>query len=216
MTEKFHNLLAALRKDVLYMGQFAIGMLTKSMKALIDQDVELAQSVVGMKTELNTLDHTIEERALLLLTLHQPMASDLRTIACILKMITYLTRIGRYGKDIANISIEISDKPHISKLVTLPHMGEMVVKMISDTMTSFEKRDLSLIQDLGERDDSIDAQRYSIFRESISYMMEDPKTITRLTHYIMIARYLERCGDHACKMGEKVHYMITGEHIEIR
>lgn len=216
MTEKFHNLLAALRKDVLYMGQFAIEMLTKSMKALIDQDVELAQSVVGMKIELNTLDHTIEERALLLLTLHQPMASDLRTIACILKMITYLTRIGRYGKDIANISIEISDKPHISKLVTLPHMGEMVVKMISDTMTSFEHRDLSLIQDLGERDDSIDAQRYSIFRESISYMMEDPKTITRLTHYIMIARYLERCADHACKMGEKVHYMVTGEHIEIR
>jgi len=92
----------------------------------------------------------------------------------------------------------------------------MVCKMIDDALKAFETEDISLIKDFEERDDTLDALRWSIFRECITYMMENPSTITGCAHYMMIARYLERCGDHACKIAEKVHYMVTGEHIEIK
>jgi phosphate transport system protein len=87
--------------------------------------------------------------------------------------------------------------------------------MIDDALLAFKNQDISYIADFKEREDTIDAMRYSIYREGISYMMENPKYITRCTQYILIARYLERCGDHACKMAEKIHYMVTGEHKEI-
>lgn len=216
MTEKFHSELKMLRKDVLNMGDLAVEMLEKSVEALKTQDTEMADWVLSKKKKLADMDYEIEGRALNLLTLYQPMARDMRTIACILKMITYLTRVGRYGKDIANLAKELSDQPHISKLVSIPHMGEIACRMLKDVLEAFEREDISPIQDFSERDDSLDALRYSIFRECVSYMIEDPKKIERCSRYIMVARYLERCGDHACKMAEKVYYMITGERQEIK
>lgn len=216
MVEKFHAELKGLKKKVLEMGELAKDMLQKSIEALKNQDTELADWVLSKKKEIMDMDEGIEQRALTLLTLYQPMAKDMRTIACILKMITYLTRIGRYGKDISNVAKELSMRPHIAKLVSIPYMADIVCGMIEDALKAFETEDLSLIQDFVERDDSLDALRYSIFRECITYMMEDPKNITRCAHYIMIARYLERCGDHACKIAEKVHYMVTGERVEIK
>lgn len=216
MVEKFHAELKGLKKKVLEMGELAKDMLQKSIEALKNQDTELADWVLSKKKEIMDMDEGIEQRALTLLTLYQPMAKDMRTIACILKMITYLTRIGRYGKDISNVAKELSMRPHIAKLVSIPYMADIVCGMIEDALKAFETEDLSLIQDFVERDDSLDALRYSIFRECVTYMMEDPKNITRCAHYIMIARYLERCGDHACKIAEKVHYMVTGERVEIK
>ena len=216
MVEKFHVELEALKKQVLEMGHLAEDMLLRSVDALRNLDVDLASQVASKKKDIAHMDMDIEEKALRLLTLYQPMASDLRTTACILKIITYLARIGRYGKDIANIVGELSDKPHIAKLVSIPHMADIVCKMIEDALKAFETCDLSYINDISDRDDSVDALRYSIFRECITYMMEDPSTITRCSYYAMVARYLERCADHACKMAEKTHYMVTGEHIEIK
>jgi len=130
-------------------------------------------------------------------------------------MNTYLTRIGRYGKDIAKVTDEMGNRPHFKKLVSIPHMSELVGKMIDDALAAFEKEDISLLKDFKDRDDTIDELRYSIFRECLTYMMEDQKVITPGIYYIMVARYLERCGDHACKIAEKIHYMVTGEHVEI-
>ena len=87
--------------------------------------------------------------------------------------------------------------------------------MIEDALSAFRSQDISEFKDIKEKEEEVDALRYSVFRQSVSYMMEDPKLITRCMHYVMVSRYLERCGDHACKMGEKIHYMLTGEHIEI-
>ena len=112
--------------------------------------------------------------------------------------------------------MELADEPNVSKIVSIPHMGERVVKMIDDAITAFKTEDLSLLDGLSERDDEIDAMRYSVFRECLTYMMEDQRKITRCAHYIMIARYLERCADHACKMAEKINYLVTGERIEIK
>jgi len=216
MVEKFHKELENLKKEVIEMGNLAKEMLFNAVEALKNRDVRLAEEVVSKKREIAEMDQKIEEKALQLIALYQPMAKDMRAIACILKMITYLTRIGRYGKDIANVAKKLADKPHIAKLVEIPYMAELVCKMIDDALKAFETEDLSLIEDFSERDDSVDALRYSIFRECITYMMEEPKNITRCTHYVMIARYLERCADHACKIAEKVYYMVTGERKEIK
>ncbi|MBU0496765.1 MAG: phosphate signaling complex protein PhoU [Candidatus Thermoplasmatota archaeon] len=215
MTEKFHKELNTLKKDVIKMGHLSTEMLKKSVEALKKQDIELAKWVDSKKTSIATMDHLIEAKAFQLLTLHQPMAKDLRQIACSLKMITYLARIGRYGKDIAKITIELSDKPHIKKLVSIPHMAEMVCSLIDDALLAFEKETIEPLKDFSERDDDIDQLRYAIFRECLTYMMEDQKVINQCAQYMMVSRYLERCGDHACKMAEKIHYMVTGKHIEI-
>jgi phosphate transport system protein len=215
MIKEFHTNLKTLKKDVIKMGHLAEDMLQKSVEALRKQDMDIADWVLSHKQRIAKMDYEIEKKALHLLTLYQPMASDMREIACILKMITYLARIGRYAKDIANITFEFKDQPHVKKLVSVPHMSQIVCGMIDDALKAFETGNLEVIQDFSERDDDVDELRYSIFRECLTYMMEDQKVITRCTHYILVARYLERCADHACKMAEKIHYMVTGKHAEI-
>jgi phosphate transport system protein len=215
MIKEFHSNLETLKKEVNEMGHLAKNMLQKSVEALKNQDEEIAEWVLSHKRKIAKMDYEIEKKALHLLTLYQPMASDMRAIACILKMITYLARIGRYAKDIANITFEFKDQPHVKKLVSVPHMSQIVCGMIDDALKAFETGDLTVIEDFSERDDDVDELRYSIFRECLTYMMEDQKVITRCTHYILVARYLERCADHACKMAEKIHYMVTGKHTEI-
>jgi phosphate transport system protein len=215
MVEKFHKELDQLRLDVIKMGELAEDMLQRSVEALKKQDNKIADWVLSNKCNIADMDQDIETRTLQMLTLYQPMAKDLREIGCIFKMITYLTRIGRYAKDIAKITIEISDRPHFKKLVSIPHMSQIVCGMIDDALISFKEKDISRLENFSDRDNDVDELRYSIFRECLTYMMEDPKVITQGTHYVMIARYLERCADHACKMAEKIHYMVKGEHIDI-
>ncbi len=216
MGEKFHIELEKLKQDVLRMGDHATSMLYGSVEALKKLDVEMADSVILKKEELAHKNIQLEEEALQLIALYQPMAVDMRTIACCLKMITDLNRIGRYGKDIAKVTKEIYPGPHIKKIISIPHMNDVVCKMVHDAFITFTSGDISLIKDFSERDNDVDALRHSIFRECILYMMEDPKNIPICTNYILIARYLERCGDHACHMAEQIHYMFTGKRIELK
>lgn len=211
----FHDQLDALKGDVSEMGTLAHDMLKRSIEALKTRNTKEAEWVISKKNVIRDLDSKIEQETLHLVALYQPMARDMRTIACVLKMITYLTRIGRYGKDIAKSVVELSGEPHIAKLVSIPYMADIVCSMIENALEAFETGDISSFEDFTDRDDTVDALRHSIFRECITYMTENPANITRCTHYVMIARYLERCADHACKMAEKIHYMVTGEHTEI-
>jgi phosphate transport system protein len=215
MPTKFDNDMKNIEDMVESMGHLARDMLLDSVESLKERDLDLAEEVLSRKDKLYDLDHSIEEQTLKVLTLYQPMAKDMRNLGCILKIITYMTRIGRYGYDIAKITKEIGDQPHVKKLIDIPAMAKVVSGMIDDVLEAYKTDDLSKIKNLAERDDILDEERYSIFRECLTYMMEDPKTITRCTHYVMVARYLERCGDHACKIAEKVHYKVEGVHIEI-
>ncbi len=215
MVEKFHIELDEAKRDVIEMGNLAKEMLQKSIEALKELDNKKANWVISQKTKLADFDDKIEDKTLRLITLYQPMAVDMRTIACILKMITYINRIGRYGKDIAKFVCEFEKQGHVKKLISLPHMAEIVCGMIDDALFAFDKKEVSKFNDFIEREDNVDEFRYSIFRECLSYMMEDQKVITRCTYYIMIARYLERCADHACKIAEKIIYMVTGQRVEI-
>jgi len=215
MVEEFHSELKELKKRVVKMGNLAQDMLQKSVKALKEQDTDLARDVHNCKQQIAVMDEEIEQDALKLITLYAPMAKDMRQIASMLKIITYLARIGRYGKDIANITLEISGKPHVKELVSIPYMAKEVDSMITDALTAFENEDVDTIDGFTSREKTVDELRYSIFRECLTYMMEDSKTIKRCARYIMVARYLERCGDHAVKMAEKIYYMVTGEHIDL-
>jgi phosphate transport system protein len=216
MSEKFHTELGLLKQDTIEMARFARDMLADSVDVLIAEDYPNAMHVVSRKKKIQEFTISLEDRAYQLIALYQPMAKDMRVIVCILKMIAAAERIGRYGKDIANMTKHLRDQPGYTQLLPLPHMAAMVTAMIDDAATSFEKENLVLIKDFSSRDDNVDALWHSIFRETVTFMMENPKTITRSTYYIMAARYLERSGDHACKMAENVHYAITGERIEIK
>ena len=215
MAEKFHTELKTTKKETVAMAIFAREMLRTAVDALIRQDKELAASVVGRKEALHEMEVKLEEHCYQLIATGQPMAKDMRIIVCTLKVINASMRIGRYGKVIANIVKDISDKPHIARMMSIPHMAELTMEMIDDAIKAYDTESIGLIADFSARDDTIDALRHSIFREGITYMMEDPKNISRCTHYIMVARYLERCADHSCKIAENVHYMQTGERIEI-
>lgn len=214
---ELHKEIIDLKNEVLRMGDLAYNMLENSIKALNKYDLELAKTVIKNKHQLRDFDSKIEDKSLKLIALYQPMAIDLRTLACILKVITYLARIGRYGKDIADVvRRHLSEKNEIKVLVNLQHIFEHVRDMIILSLESFNKGDIELIKDFSERDSEVDELRWAVYRECIAIMMENPRCITPCHHFITFARYLERCGDHACKIAEKVYYMVTGKHIEIK
>jgi len=215
MVEKFHLELDMMKEHTLEMGSLSRTMLQMSIRALKKQDLDLAAWVMSRRDNLTSLDDSIEEEALRLMALYQPMAKDLRTLACTLKMITYLTRIGIYGKDIAVVVDKSSGMPPVPGLFSIPKMTRLVCSMVDSGLKAYATDSISPIESIGKRDDEVDAIFFSTFQDCIAAMTEDPKRIPICTNYILVARYLERCGDHACKMAEKVHYMVTGERIKI-
>lgn len=215
MAEKLHIQLDELKTEILAMSVLAQGMLNGAIESAVSQDPAEAEKIIFKKAEIREMNDRLEERCYQMIALYQPMATDMRKIACGLKVIAGCDRIGRYGKDIAKMVDDISDKPHLAHMLSIPHMANLVLLMVQDSLKAYETGDLSLIADFSKRDDAVDALRYSIFREAITYMMEDPKNISRCADYIMMSRYLERCADHAAKIAENVHYMVTGERIEI-
>jgi len=218
MTDKFHDEMADMQGKVLQMGLFAEGMLRDAMDALKKNDITLAREVKDRKRALSHQNDALEEEVYKIIALYHPVARDMRAVACALKVIASADRIGRYGKDIANVVIASGDTRQNDLVIglSLPHMAGLVLSMIDDSLKAYETGDLQFIAHHSERDDVVDALRHTIFREGITYMMEEPRTITQCMNYLIIARYLERCADHSCKMAEKVHYMVTGDRIEIK
>jgi len=219
MTDKFHQELRRVKDEVIDMAYMAEAMLRDSVTALKTGDHDLAGSVRDRKSCLTETNDRLEEEMYQLIALYHPVARDMRLIACSLKTISSSERIGRYGKDIAGVMLETSNDrklPDIVSALSIPHMADLVLSMIDDSLKAYDEEDISYVTRHSERDDTIDLLRHTIFREGLSYMMEDPRTISRCTNYLMVARYLERCADHSCKIAEKVIYMVTGERIEIR
>jgi len=215
MSDKFHTELNRLKQDTTEMVLFSRYMLSESLNALFNQDTAQALQVYAKKKQIREVTIALEDRSYQLIALYQPMAKDMRLIACTLKMITAAERIGRYGKDIADMVKDLKDQPDFPQRLPIPHMADLVLGMIDDVIIAYKTENFDPIKNFTSRDDTVDALWLSILREMLTFMMENPQTITRSAYYIMVARYLERSGDHACKMAENIHYMITGEWIEI-
>jgi phosphate transport system protein len=216
MREKFVEELKQLKSDVVEMSNLSKEMLKESIDAVKTSDITIAEKVISLRKDIREFDYKIEDDAQRLIVLYQPVARDLRAIISTLKMNTYLTRIGIYSKDISRDIKEISLNKEFTRLKSVCVMGDIVLGMLDDVIKAYETEDLTLIDTMWKRDDEVDCLFHTILRECISYMIENPKSIGYYTHYMLIARYLERCGDHVCKISEKIHYMVTGERITIK
>ena len=214
--EEFQRELRELREFVASKSLETIELLPQAMKSLVSRDLALANNVIKIHDELDKFEDEVEMRCVRLLALHQPMASDLRFIAGCLKISTDIDRIGHYAVNIAEVTQATADTPHFKPLVILPHMGEIAAAMCRDAVKAFIEGDIELAKGLSKRDDDVDGLEEDILRELLTYMMEDVKKLKQSTFYIMVARYLERVGDHACKIGEKAVYVKTGERIQIK
>ncbi|WFN34248.1 phosphate signaling complex protein PhoU [Methanogenium sp. S4BF] len=214
--ESFHQELDAIQARVLAMAELSMGMLTDGMRSLDSLDEQLANDVMDRKTLLSEMHEEIEDRIMRLHVLYHPVAADLRRVVCYNVMNYSLYRVGRMGKGLAKnvltVNKEIQGVPRDSLIV----MGDMVVGMLEDVITAFRTSTVVDPVSLGRRDDQVDAMRAGIFRECLTYMMEDPRNIPSGIECVTASRHLERAADHACIMAEKVYFMVKGTRVEIR
>lgn len=215
MSEKFHEEIKKLKNLTAEMGHFSIHMFSDSLKALKNLDEELARDVYSRKEKLSEYNKKIDDEVIRLLSLYQPVADDLRTIACINQLNTSFYRVGRNAKEASNFIELMPQLSHLGIMNTICHMAECVVSMLSDSLSAFERNNAEILNTFAEREEDIDNLQKTVFRESITYMMEDNRTISTCIEYVMVSRYLERMGDHACLMGEKIYFMIKGKTVDI-
>jgi phosphate transport system protein len=203
-----------LNREVREMADRANEAIEKAVKLIATGDDILKEDVARLDKELYHYDNMIEKHCLDLIALYSPVAGDLRTVSTCLKIIEDLNRIGRYAHDIAEVSEVFVVQGHFTRMVNIQHMADLVVDMVHDSIVSFTKRDTVMARELFERDDEVDCLYDTIFREILTYMMEDSRKITAGINYILVARYLERIADHSCNIGERVVYMVAGERMD--
>ncbi len=207
----FETQLGSLREDLLKMGALVKEAVTRSVEALRRQDLDLAQAIIDGDETVDDLEKDVEQKCLMLLALQQPMAADLRFIGTTLKTVTDLERIADHAVDIAKIALRIGHEPHIKPLVDIPRMAEVVESMLDDGLRAFVSRDVDLALEVASRDDEVDHLYGQVFRELLTYMLEDPRTIRQATHLLFAAQHLERVGDHVTNLSEWVLYLVKGE-----
>ena len=214
--KRFHEELEQIQVDLAAYGEYAVGMLRDGMGSLRGLDRALADDVMDRKTHLSELHSDLEDRTIRLLLLYQPVAEDLRTITCINVMNYSYYRVGRIGKDIAKAVLGMQGETYTVPFESLYVMADIVYAMHREVLAAFRTGSALNLEDLGLQDDRVDAMRAGLSREYLTYMLEDPKNIRSGIEAISITRHLERCGDHACLMAEKIFFMAEGERVEIR
>ncbi len=203
--------LEKLKSDVLTMGELAQMAAKNAIEALVNHDKDLAARILEENSVIDGVEFEIENRCMRLLALQQPMAIDLRTIGTSLKIITDFDRISDLAGDIAEIVLKIADEPYAKPLIDIPRISEITQGMIADCLEAFESQRIEKLEDFSERDDLVDALFGQIRRELISIMIENPRTITSVSHLIFIGLHQERIADHACNIASRIVYMVTGE-----
>ncbi len=207
----FHEELQQLIAQLLMMGDMVEQSIAKSIKALKEQDLELARQVVEEDDAIDALELEIEAKCLELIARQQPMAKDLRKIATALKIITDLERIADHACNIAEACLKIGKEPLIKPLVDIPRMADLSRGMLKKALDSYANNDVQLAYEVCRADDEVDSLHNQVFRELLTYMMQDPKNIQQATHLLFISSYLERIGDYTTNLAEWLIYMVTGE-----
>ena len=209
--QTFSEQLAALQEDVVRMGSMAARAVQAAIRALAERDLKYADQVMGLENQIDALTLDIESRAVELLALQQPMASDLRIIAAVLRIITDIERIGDYSVDICRQARELADRPLMKPLVDIPRMAEVVQKMLHESLRAFVQRDLDLAMKAVKQDDEVDRSYRMLHNELAEYVERDPSLTVQAMSLLMIGTYLERMADHVTNIGERIWYMETGE-----
>ncbi len=210
---EYENELAKLREQILLMGAKVEDMIAGSVRALVERDSDLARRMIEQDRQVNRLEVESDELCLRILARRQPVASDLRFITIALKLVTDLERIGDLAVNTCERVIELNQEPPLKPYVDLPRMAEAARGMVRDALDAFVAADVERAQRVIEADRIVDAYYAQIFRELLTYMMEDPRYIFRATRVQSIAKYLERIGDHATNLAEMVVFMVKGKDI---
>ncbi len=195
------------------MGAKVEDMLTSSMRALARRDTKLAEKTMAVDREINRLEMEIDEACLRVLARRQPVASDLRFITMALKLVTDLERMGDLGVNICERVIELNEEEPLKPYVEVVNMAEAAQGMLRDALDAFVEGDIERAHSVIDRDSVVDAYYKSIFRELLTYMMENPRNIYRATRVQSIAKYIERMADHATNLAEMVVFMVRGKDI---
>ena len=206
--------LEGLTAELSRMGGLAEVEVSDSVRAIARRDVALAQAVIARDARLDEIETEIERRAIRMIALRQPVADDLRRTVAALKISSNLERCGDLAKNIAKRALVIAESDPITPLTrSIERMGELVQGRLKDVLDAFASRDIDRARAVWQRDQDVDEHYDSIFRELLTYMMADPRTITSCAHLLFVAKNLERIGDHATNIAEIILYEVTGEQI---
>ena len=207
----YHKKLRLIQDDILAMSSMVEKAISHSIEALKNRDLEAARQIIADDQKINRKRFEIEEKCVQLIATQQPMASDLRNIICILNIVTELERIGDYAEGIAKIVIMIGDEPLLKPLIDVPRMADKVNDMLHRSLDALINRDADAAKQIATEDDEVDNLYNQVFRELLTFMIEDPKTITRATRLIWVAHNLERSADRVTNICERVVYLVTGK-----
>ncbi len=207
----FNEKMSRLQDRLQHMGGLVEEAIGCSIEALKKQDMDLARAIIDGDDRIDDLEQEIEEKCLEVIATQQPMAKDLRRVATLFKMINDLERMADYATSIAKITLRIADQPLIKPLVDIPRMAYLTQKMVKQSLDAYVREDVELAAAVGADDDEVDKLFGQIFRELLTIMMENPKTITQATHLLFVGRWLERISDHATNIAEEVIFLSTGE-----
>ena len=212
MRSRFEEQLTELNAQLIDMGAMIEYAIENSIRAMTERDNDLARRVVAFDREVDRKEKDIEQMCIRLLLQQQPVARDLRLISAALKMITDMERISDQAADISEIIPYISDKPYLKQLEHIPMMGKRTIKMVKDAVDAFVRRDLELAGAVIASDDEVDDLFMKIKTELIELISRDSSTGAQALDLLMIAKYLERIGDHATNLAEWVEFAVTGTH----
>lgn len=182
--------------------------ISNAVEALVKRNTALAEQTIAEDEKINQMEIHIDDRCLKLLALHQPMAADLRFITSAMRINTELERIGDQAVNIAERVISLNQEPQLKPYIDIPRMAEITQSMVKDVLDAFVDGDANLARSVCERDDQVDGLNDQVFRELLTYMMSDAKTIPRAVHLIIVSRCLERIADHATNIAEGVIFMV--------
>jgi phosphate transport system protein len=214
--EAFHRKLQEVQEAMLVMGSMVDQAIDRAVQALRTRDLTLARQIIADDEEVNRLRFQIEEQALSLIATQAPMASDLRILAAVLNIITDLERMADHAAGIAKITLIIGHEPPLKPLIDIPRMAQVAREMLRASLTAFMERDMRAAQQVALRDDEVDHLYDQVYRELLTFMMADPRTIDRATHLLWVAHNLERIADRVTNICERVLFLVTGKMVEIK
>jgi phosphate transport system protein len=212
-SRQYERELQQLKEKILLLGGTVELMIASSMKSLLSRDSDLAKSVIASDPKVDAMELDIDHLCVNLLALRQPAASDLRFITTALKIVTDLERIGDLTVNIAERSIELNEEPPLKPYIDIPRMASKVAGMVHQALDAFVNRNPSLAREVLGEDDAVDRLNVQLFRELLTYMIEEPKNVARALRITFIAKYLERIADHATNIAQMVIFLCEGQDV---
>jgi phosphate transport system protein len=216
LRKTFENEIQQVKDDVLVLGSMVEQAILGSVEALKKRDIKASERIFAQDKEINEKRFQIENKLMILIATQQPMAHDLRLLASCMEIISELERMGDYAKGIANINIRMGDAPLLKPLIDIPRMAQIGVDMLHEALGAFVNEDIEIARSIPVKDDEVDALYNQVYRELMTFVIQDPKTIERANWLLWVAHNLERVADRVTNICERTVFIATGEMQEIK